>query len=76
MISYLSLPLLYGPYFTAKIIDFKDGAAVYTKEDYKTLEGKSVEVEQFQSADTARPIIEKALQRYSEQRRRGFGPAH
>ena len=45
-------------------------------QDYKTLEGKSVEVEQFQSADTARPIIEKALQRYSEQRRRGFGPAH
>lgn len=29
--QYGSRPLLYGPYFTARIIDFKDGAAVYTK---------------------------------------------
>lgn len=29
--QYGSRPLLFGPYFTAKIIDFKDGAAVYTK---------------------------------------------
>ena len=41
-------------------------------QDYKTLEGKTVEVEQFQSSATALPIIEAALQRYSEQRRRGF----
>lgn len=41
-------------------------------QDYKTLEGKSVEVEEFQSASTALPIIEAALERYSEQRRRGF----
>jgi len=41
-------------------------------QDYKTLEGKTVEVEEFQSASTALPIIEAALERYSEQRRRGF----
>lgn len=41
-------------------------------QDYKTLEGKQVEVDQFQSAATAWPIIDSALQRYSEQRRRGF----
>lgn len=41
-------------------------------QDYKTLEGKTVEVEQFQSSSTAFPIIEAALERYSEQRRRGF----
>ncbi len=29
--QYGSRPLLYGSYFTAKIIDYKDGAAVYTK---------------------------------------------
>jgi len=29
--QYGSRPLLYGPYFTARIIDYKDGAAVYTK---------------------------------------------
>ena len=41
-------------------------------QDYKTLEGKTVEVEEFQKASTALPIIEAALERYSEQRRRGF----
>lgn len=41
-------------------------------QDYKQLEGKAVEVDEFQPADTARPIIEDALQRYSVQRRRGF----
>ena len=29
--QYGSRPLLYGPYFTANIIDFKEGAPVYTK---------------------------------------------
>lgn len=29
--QYGSRPLLYGPYFTAQLIDFKQGAAVYTK---------------------------------------------
>ncbi len=29
--QYGSRPLLFGPYFTARVIDFKDGAAVYTK---------------------------------------------
>ncbi len=42
-------------------------------QDYKFLEGKSVEVEDFQEASVALPIIEEALQRYSHQRRKGFG---
>lgn len=41
-------------------------------QDYKTLEGKTVEVDEFQPARTAHPIIEDALERYSNQRRRGF----
>ncbi len=41
-------------------------------QDYKTLEGKAVEVEGFQPASAAQPIIERALVRYSERRRRGF----
>lgn len=41
-------------------------------QDYKTLEGKQVEVDEFQPAVTAHPIIEDALERYSGQRRRGF----
>ncbi len=41
-------------------------------QDYKMLEGKSVEVDEFRPADMALPIIEEALQRYSVQRRRGF----
>lgn len=42
-------------------------------QDYKTLEGKKVEVEEFQAAATALPVIEQALERYSRERRRGFG---
>ena len=41
-------------------------------QDYKTLEGKTVEVDDLQPAAAAKPIIEEALERYSEQRRRGF----
>ena len=41
-------------------------------QDYKQLEGKTVEVDEFQSAEMALPIIEESLQRYSAQRRRGF----
>jgi inorganic pyrophosphatase len=41
-------------------------------QDYKQLEGKAVEVDQFEPAAATRPIIEHALERYSEQRRRGF----
>jgi inorganic pyrophosphatase len=44
-------------------------------QDYKTLEGKAVAVEELQTAAAALPIIEDALTRYSSQRRRGF-PAH
>lgn len=41
-------------------------------QDYKTLEGKTVEVDEFQPAANAIPVIEDALERYSRQRRRGF----
>lgn len=41
-------------------------------QDYKFLEGKSVEVDEIQSAEEAMPVIEDALQRYSQLRRRGF----
>ena len=41
-------------------------------QDYKSLEGKAVEVDDFQPAKAALPIVEDALQRYSLQRRRGF----
>jgi inorganic pyrophosphatase len=41
-------------------------------QDYKQLEGKAVEVEEFEPAAATWPIIEKDLERYSEQRRRGF----
>jgi inorganic pyrophosphatase len=40
--------------------------------DYKTLEGKAVEVEAFQPAAGTLAVINDALQRYSEVRRRGF----
>ena len=42
-------------------------------QDYKTLEGKQVEVEDFQPAAFATPIIESSLDRYSAHRRHGFG---
>jgi inorganic pyrophosphatase len=41
-------------------------------QDYKQLEGKSVEVDEIQPATQAYPIIEDALHRYSEQRRKGI----
>src|ERR1700719_4499772 len=41
-------------------------------QDYKTLEGKAVEVDEFQSASAAMPVIEDSLSRYSAQRRHGF----
>jgi len=41
-------------------------------QDYKMLEGKAVEVDDFQPMEIALPIIEDALERYSTQRRRGF----
>lgn len=40
--------------------------------DYKTLEGKQVEVEEFAPTAAAEPVIKAALERYSEERRRGF----
>lgn len=43
-------------------------------QDYKALEEKSVEVEKFQPAAAALPIIQDALERYSLQRRKGFAP--
>jgi inorganic pyrophosphatase len=41
-------------------------------QDYKTLEGKAVEVDELQPAAASLPIIEDALTRYSSHRRRGF----
>ena len=41
-------------------------------QDYKQLEGKAVEVDQIRPAAEAYPILGDALDRYSEQRRRGF----
>ena len=41
-------------------------------QDYKQLEGKTVEVDKIQAAASAYPVIQDALQRYSEARRRGF----
>lgn len=44
--------------------------------DYKQLEGKAVEVDDIQPSTHAMPIIQDALNRYSEQRRKGFGQSH
>jgi len=41
-------------------------------QDYKTLEGKAVEVDELEPAAAALPVIEAALARYSTLRRRGF----
>lgn len=41
-------------------------------QDYKLLEGKSVAVEEIQSAGVALPVIEDSLERYSQKRRKGF----
>ena len=41
-------------------------------QDYKRLEGKTVEVNEFQPAEAAFPVIEDALRRYELQRRSGF----
>lgn len=41
-------------------------------QDYKMLEGKSVEVDRLQPAAACAGVIEDALLRYSNQRRRGF----
>jgi inorganic pyrophosphatase len=41
-------------------------------QDYKTLEQKAVEVDEFQEASATLPVIESALQAYSTERRRGF----
>ena len=41
-------------------------------QDYKQLEGKSVEVDEMQASEVALPVIEDSLQRYSQLRRKGF----
>ncbi|MFH0991150.1 MAG: inorganic diphosphatase [bacterium] len=41
-------------------------------QDYKQLEGKAVEVDEIARAEDAFPIIQLALERYSQQRRAGF----
>ena len=45
-------------------------------QDYKLLEGKSVEVDEIQSAEAALPVIEDSLQRYRAARRKGFQGHH
>ena len=41
-------------------------------QDYKTLEGKAVEVDDFTPVEFTCSVIQDSLQRYSEHRRRGF----
>jgi len=41
-------------------------------QDYKQLEGKAVEVDEMEPVRASWPIIEDALARYSDHRRRGF----
>ena len=41
-------------------------------QDYTQLEGKAVAVDEIKPAENAYSIIEDALHRYSEKRRRGF----
>jgi inorganic pyrophosphatase len=41
-------------------------------QDYKQLEGKSVEVDEFEPVEEALPIIDRALEEYSTLRRRGY----
>ena len=41
-------------------------------QDYKQLEGKTVEVDDMQPAAASAIVIEEALERYTNQRRRGF----
>jgi inorganic pyrophosphatase len=45
-------------------------------QDYKQLEGKAVEVEEFEPSANALPVIEEALLRYSTHRRKGFKKLH
>ena len=42
-------------------------------QDYKLLEGKTVEVDEMQQAEASESVINDSLTRYSTQRRRGFG---
>src|SRR5579862_3517830 len=44
-------------------------------QDYKTLEGKAVDVDEFLPADKTLSIIEESLSCYSAERRRGFNTA-
>ena len=44
--------------------------------DYKQLEKKAVEVDEILPAKDALPVIEDALARYSQQRRKGFSKGH
>ena len=41
-------------------------------QDYKKLEGKTVEVDEFQPAEASARVIVEALERYTDKRRRGF----
>ena len=41
-------------------------------QDYKQLEGKAVEVDEFLPRESSIPIVNDALERYSSVRRSGF----
>src|ERR1700677_737908 len=41
-------------------------------QDYKQLEGKAVEVDDFEPVKASLPVVEEALSRYTLKRRRGF----
>jgi inorganic pyrophosphatase len=45
-------------------------------QDYKQLEGKTVEVDEMEPCAASLPVIEEALARYSTLRRRGFNKGH
>ncbi len=45
-------------------------------QDYKYLEGKSVEVDEIEPVEGTKAVIEDSLQRYSTHRRRGFRVKH
>jgi inorganic pyrophosphatase len=69
-------PGLALPYEFMAVIEIPRGSSVKYELDKTTgllrLEGKSVEVDEFQGSEFAAPIIESALDRYSEHRRHGF----
>jgi inorganic pyrophosphatase len=61
--------------FVSRLADIRR-ELVESSQDYKQLEGKAVEVDEIRPASEAYAIILDALQRYSDQRRKGFNSSH